>query len=182
MRKGILSVMIGLAVLGVAGVIVAQTMPGLIPGAEPSSYGDWAVRCVERSGLLPCDIVQTLKDTKSKKPVMQISYSYMPEKDIYGAQVMLPLGFMINAGVLIRLDGKTDVTDYPVTRCEPEGCFVEKLVKPGELDSFRIAKAGVLIVLGKDGKPIAFPFSLKGFGDALASMVERNKRRSAKSP
>ena len=168
---------IGVVGLGVALFIVAQAVPGLIPGGpEPSSYGDWAVRCVTRPNVVPCDIVQSLNDTKAKKTIMQISYSYAPDKDLYAAQVILPLGFMLPAGVLIRLDGKTDISDYPFTRCEVEGCFVEKLVKLNELTPLRNAQQGVIVVMGKDGKAVGFPFSLKGFGEALDSMANRNRR------
>ena len=171
---------IGVVGLGVALFVVAQAVPGLIPGGpEPSSYGDWAVRCVTRPGIVPCDIVQSLNDTKAKKTIMQISYSYAPDKDVYAAQITLPLGFLLQAGVLIRLDGKTDITNYQFTRCEPEGCFSEKLVKAGELTPMRNAQQGVVVVMGKDGKAVGFPFSLKGFGEALDSMANRNRRAAA---
>lgn len=176
MGRGIVNMALGLIAVGLAGFIAAQTVPGLFPGTEPSSYGDWAVRCVEHKGLPPCDIVQTLTDNKTKKPVMLISYSYAPDRDLYAAQIMLPLGFMLPAGVLIRLDGKTDIKNYAVTRCEPQGCFIEKLATSGELDPLRRAGKGVVVVMGKDGKAIGFPFSLKGFGDALKAMADRNTR------
>lgn len=176
MGRGILNMLLSALALGLAGFIAVDAVPRLIAAPEPSSYGDWAVRCVERKDLPPCDIFQTLTDDKTKKPVMLISYSYAPARDQYAAQIMLPLGFMLPAGVLIRLDGKTDVTNYQITRCEPEGCFVEKLAKTAELDPFRKAEKGLVVVMGKNGKPIGFPFSLNGFGDALKSMAERNKR------
>jgi invasion protein IalB len=67
-----------------------------------------------------------------------------------------------------------------VTRCEAEGCFIEKLAKSAELDPLRNAEKGVVVVMGKDGKPVALPISLKGFGEALASMEGRNRRASGK--
>ena len=89
---------------------------------------------------------------------------------------LFTLGFMLQAGVLIRLDGKTDISTYPVTRCEQEGCFVEKLLKGRDLDSLRNAKQGVIVVMNREGKAVGFPFSLNGFGDAVDSMTRRNKK------
>lgn len=175
MLRGLL-IVASIVALGVAAFVAAQTVPGLISGPEPTSFGDWAVRCVERPNLDPCDVVQSLNDTKVKKTVMQISYAYSPAKDMYAAQIMLPLGFMLQAGVLIRLDGKTDISDYQFTRCEPEGCFVEKIIKGKELDPIRNAKAGVMVVMNREGKAVGFPFSLNGFGDAVDSMARRNKK------
>lgn len=162
--------------LGAAALFAANSVPGMLSTQEASSYGDWAVRCIERPNLDPCDVVQSLNDTKVKKTVMQISYAYSPAKDMYAAQIMLPLGFMLQAGVLIRLDGKTDISTYPVTRCEQEGCFVEKLLKGRDLDSLRNAKQGVIVVMNREGKAVGFPFSLNGFGDAVDSMTRRNKK------
>lgn len=178
--RGYISVALGIVALGVAGLLVAQSVPGLLPTGDKDAYGDWAVRCIERKGMLPCDIVQSLNDTKTKQTIMQVSYSYDPSREQYAAQIRLPLGFLIPAGVLIRLDGKKDITNYPVTRCEAEGCFIEKLAKSAELDPLRNAEKGVVVVMGKDGKPVALPISLKGFGEALASMEGRNRRASGK--
>lgn len=180
MNRGLINVALGIVALGVAGFLGAQSVPGLLPGSDKDAYGDWAVRCVERKGLVPCDIVQSVNDTKSKQTIMQVSYSYEPSKDQYAAQIRLPLGFLLPAGVLIRLDGKKDITNYQVTRCEAEGCFIEKLSKSAELGPFRNAEQGMVVVMGKDGKPVALPFSLKGFGDALDSMAGRNKRAAGK--
>lgn len=176
MNRGIINVALGIAALGVAGFLAAQSVPGLLPGSEPNSFGDWAVRCIDRKAMVPCDIVQSVNDTKTKQSIMQISYSYEPSKEQYAAQIRLPLGFLIPAGVLIRLDGKKDITNYQVTRCEAEGCFIERLTKSAELEPLRNAEQGIVVVMGKDGKPVALPFSLKGFGDALKSMADRNKR------
>jgi len=175
MLRGLL-IVASIVALGAAVLFAANSVPGLSTAQEANSYGDWAVRCVERPNLDPCDVVQSLNDTKAKRTLMQISYAYNPAKDMYAAQIMLPLGFMLQAGVLIRLDGKTDIADYPVTRCEPEGCFVEKILKGKDLDAIRNAKEGVIVVMNRDGKAAGFPFSLKGFGDAVDSMTRRNKK------
>ncbi len=171
---------LGIVALGVAGVLAAQTVPGLLPTADKDAYGDWAVRCIERKGVLPCDIVQSLNDTKTKQTIMQVSYSYDPTTDQYAAQIRLPLGFLIPSGVLIRVDGKKDITNYPVTRCEAEGCFIEKLAKSAELDPLRKAEKGIVVVMGKDGKPVALPISFKGFDEAVSSMASRNRRAKEK--
>jgi invasion protein IalB len=149
--------------------------------AETATFGDWTVRCIQREGLPPCDIVQSVRQRDSGRTIMQVSFVYAPAQERYAAQFVLPLGFLIQPGVLIRIDEKTELKDFPVTRCESQGCFVEKLVESKDLAPFRAGKAGVVIITAPGGRTLSFPVSFMGFTRAIDEMTARNKKASAGS-
>ncbi|MFA5123629.1 invasion associated locus B family protein [Zavarzinia sp.] len=147
------------------------------PDMETKTFGSWTMRCMPQNKppVPPCDIVQSVTNRDTGQQVMQASFAFLPDKGQYGTQFLLPLGFLIQSGVLIRIDGAPDITDWPVTRCEPQGCLVEKLVPAETLKPFREKDKGTLAVLGADGKPVGFPIDLKGFAPAMDAMTARNK-------
>ena len=145
--------------------------------AEPESevFDDWAVRCVEREALPPCDIVQFAMDRDSGAPVMQFSVAHAGHDDSYGIQLMVPLGVRLPGGVAIRVDGGPPLEDFDFTRCEPSGCFIERVVSEDQLAPFEAGQAGILAVIGRAGEPLVFPLSFKGFTKALDTMTARNR-------
>ncbi len=152
-----------------------------LPTVQPATstgerHGDWLVRCVVRQGLPPCEIVQSLTDNQSRTAVMQFSVSYSPAMDIYALQIQIPLGFVLSAGTVTRIDEMTDLTTYEVTRCEPQGCFIEKLIPAADLAPFETGTGGAVVMITTAGQPVGLPFSLNGFEIALNDMVEKNRR------
>ncbi|MCF4167235.1 invasion associated locus B family protein [Zavarzinia compransoris] len=144
---------------------------------ETEVFGAWTMRCVERTDALPpCDITQAVASRETGKPIMQASLAYAPDKDKYAVQILLPLGFLIPPGLHVRIEGvEPDITDWLVTRCEPQGCFIEGLHDAAVLAPFRDHETAGVIVIGKNGKPMIFPMALAGFGDALDAMTARNR-------
>lgn len=148
--------------------------------AETATYGDWTMRCVHREGLMPCDVIQSARQKDGQQTIMQLSFSYVREKNLYAVQFLLPLGFMIQPGVIVRIDEKTELKDWPVTRCTPQGCFVEKLVGAQDLVPFQTGKTGVISLAVRDGRILSLPISLNGFTTAMDEMTIRNKKQMGK--
>ncbi|MDD3447339.1 MAG: invasion associated locus B family protein [Zavarzinia sp.] len=171
---GALCLMAGLSA-GAATSLAQATTPGQ-PDMETQTFGSWTMRCVAKGTAGPvCDIVQGVTNRETGKQIMQVSFAYIAEKDKYAVQVVLPLGFLIPPGVLVRIDGAPDITDWPVTRCEPQGCLIEHLMDAEVLKPFRTKDKGTVIVLGAQGKPLGFPMSFNGFSAASDAMTARNK-------
>ncbi|TDP43856.1 invasion associated locus B family protein [Zavarzinia compransoris] len=147
------------------------------PDAETSTFGTWTMRCIApaREDLPPCDILQTVTNRDNGQTIMQASFAYSPPQDKYAVQLVLPLGFLIPAGVLVRVEGGKDITDWPVTRCEAVGCLVERLLTAADFQEFRSHDKGMVVVLDPQGKPLALPLEFKGFAAALDAMTARNK-------
>lgn len=169
------------AVMAGLGHAAGQAQPGR-PGAKPQVFGDWAMTCVTRPNLPPCEIFQTVVNKEKNSPIARTSFSYSPQGDQFAGQVQLPLGTLLTSGILIRLDDKTDIKTFVFTRCEKDGCFAERLGKAADFEPFRKAQKGVIGSLGRDGKTVAYPLSFKGFPDAWNAMVARNRAASPAAP
>lgn len=165
-------------------LLMAVALPAPIVAATPDQrsevYGDWVVRCVTRQGLPPCDALQSAKSNDSGEQVMQISLAYAGKEDRYGAQIMLPLGILIQGGILVRLGEKTDIGDFKFTRCEAQGCFAERMMTAKDMQPFLTSGKGIVAVMGRDGKALVVPVSLKGVAEAVKAMIERNRQWAAK--
>ena len=160
---------------------VALTAAGLPQGiwaqeTENEIHEDWAVRCVERESLPPCDMVQFATQNENGKPVMQFSVAHAGHEEQYGIQIMVPLGVRLSGGVAIRVDGGSPLESFQFTRCEAGGCFIERIATADKLTPFKAGNAGVLAVLDRRGRPMVIPLSFKGFTRALEVMTERNRQ------
>lgn len=137
--------------------------------------GDWTVRCVTRAGLPPCEIVQAVKRNDIDQNVLQFSLSYAGTADRYAVQFMLPLGLFVQGEALVRLDDKTNLGGYVFTRCEPQGCFIDRLVSRADLNPFFAAKKGIVAARQTNGETLVAPISFEGFGGAFKTMVAKNE-------
>ena len=159
----------------VAALLAAGPAPGAEPDRTAETYGDWTVRCVARAKLPPCDMLQVAIEAGSGREVLRLSLAHLGEKDRIGVQAWTPLGVMVSAGVLIRVDGKEAKLDgFGFTRCEAGGCFIEGIVGESGLDPFRRGKEGVLVVLDARGRPRGARVGFSGFTAALEAMKARN--------
>lgn len=169
------------AVVAGLGQAAGQAQPA--PAApKPQIFGDWAMSCVARPGLPPCEIFQTVVNKEKNSPIARTSFAYSAQGDQFAGQVQMPLGVRLTSGILIRLDDKTDIKTFVFTRCEKEGCFAERLGKAADFEPFRKAQKGVIGALGRDGKTVAYPLSFKGFPEAWNAMVARNRAAPAAAP
>ena len=142
---------------------------------QNETHGDWTVRCVERTNLPPCDMIQIASNKESGDQVMQFSIAHAGKADFFAIQFLVPLGVRIDEGVAIRVDEQPPITNYGFTRCTAEGCYIETAVGHKDLDIFRQGKAGILVMLEGGGEPLVVPLSFDGFTDALKVVEERNK-------
>jgi invasion protein IalB len=169
-----LTVLLVLACLGMP----ALAQPQADADAETATFGDWTVRCSQKEGAPPCDIVQFVRQKDTGRTIMQVSFGYIPGQDKYPVQFVLPLGFLLSSGATIRIDDKTDLKDYPVTRCEAQGCLIEKTADAKDLAPFRAGKIGTVTVTAAAGRMITFPISFTGFTRALDEMTAKNKKHA----
>lgn len=157
----------------------SQTAPVPAPvqtatGIETRQFGDWTMRCVTREGLPPCEIVQAVRHKENEKAALEFSLAYAGRDTRYAVQLVLPLGVFVQGEALIRLDEKTDLHGYAFTRCEPSGCYIDRLVSRADLDPLFAAAKGVVAVRQSNGQPLIVPLSFNGFADAAKSMADRN--------
>lgn len=166
-KKSLQLVCAGLT-LGCAATVAA-------PSQQMETYKDWTVRCVERESLPPCDMVQFASELDSGEQVMQFSIAHAGKGSAYGFQIRVPLGVQLQGGAAIRIDAQTPLTEFTFTRCDENGCYIERIMQPDELNPFKGGAEGVLAVIGEDGRPMTLPLSFRGFSEALRVMTARNR-------
>lgn len=143
--------------------------------AKPIAYNDWMLVCQKRETLPPCEIVQRVQKPDNTEIQMQASLAYAGRDDRYAIQFKLPLGLFVQPEALLRLDETRNLPGYQITRCERQGCFIDRLLARNDLEPLLGAQKGLLAVAQTNGTPLAFSISFNGFAPALKAMVERNK-------
>ncbi len=150
---------------------------GTTAAAEPPKaniHGDWVVQCVQAPEVPPCEVAQAATSKSTGEQVMRIAVAYRGSGDRYAVQIRVPLGVRLSQPPILRLDETADLEGYSFTRCDPGGCYIERLLGAPDIARLRSAKTGVLAVLGGDGKPLVLPLSFNGFADALDASARRN--------
>jgi invasion protein IalB len=182
--KSLRSLIAGLAAGALLAVsAAAQTAPDNGGGApitpsETKPYGDWTVRCfpVQKSPS-PCDMFELLANKKSGDRVMSVSIAYLPATDKHVIQIAVPLGVLIQKGVVLSSDNFTSpVLRY--RRCDRGGCYVEMLFDNQAVNALASSAGPAKIkVVAFGGKSFEIPFSLTGFSDAHGAMTDLARKK-----
>jgi invasion protein IalB len=153
-----------------------------ITPSETKPFGDWTVRCfpVQKSPS-PCDMFELLANKKSGDRVMSVSIAYLPATDKHVIQIAVPLGVLIQKGVVLSSDNFTSpVLRY--RRCDRGGCYVEMLFDNQAVNALASSTGPAKIkVVAFGGKSFEIPFSLTGFSDAHGAMTDLARKKVASS-
>ena len=179
MARGAPIVAWALLTLALTLALVLPVAPAAAQDLETARYKDWTLRCQPREGLPACDVFQAIVDRQQNRQLLQLSVAYSEELDKYAFQAILPLGFLIQPGALVRVDGGAgeggaDFDSLKVSRCEATGCFLEGEATAAMIEAFSSGLKGQIVLLGRQGEPFAIPFSLEGFSAARQEMLERS--------
>ncbi|MCW2351807.1 invasion associated locus B family protein [Sphingobium sp. B12D2B] len=171
----------------VAGAAASAATPSAVAanapaGVDRTTQGDWVVQCVNREGVPPCEMLQGAARKDTQEQIMRVSLAYGGAVDRYAIQIRVPLGVRLNEGPIVRIDDKENLNGYAFTRCDAEGCYVERLLTGAEIERFRAAKSAVVAVVSEEGKPLVLPMSFNGFGNAIGSVVQRNTQWAKANP
>jgi invasion protein IalB len=176
------------------GVALAQQTPPAAPAegqpaapAQPQysinqSVGDWVVRCVQTTvkSPAPCEVMQTTVNKDNKQRISAFSLAYVPSRDAYAVQVVVPTGVALSKGLQLG----TALNGAKFNRCERDGCYVEMLLDGAAVAS--ISAAGKSTTIGVVGygqsNEIKLPVSLTGFPEALDRMKGYAKERAVALP
>ena len=134
-------------------------------------FKDWAVACPESEDGQPtgCQAIQRLTVSESGQQVMQISVTYLPDKDEPVAVIVLPLGMLLQPGALLTIDGE-EIGRLGIQRCEPGGCIAPLVLDDKVLSKFKGGTKGQITVRNAQGRELPIPLSLTGFTAALAEL------------
>ncbi len=165
----------------------AGTAPN--PAAQQFSVntpvGDWAVRCAQTTvkSPAPCDVIQLTVNQDSKARIMSFSLAYLPSRDTYAMQVIVPTGVALTRGMIVSA-GTLALQGVKFTRCERDGCYVEALVDAAAVNALSAAGAttNVTVVGYGQSNEVNLPVSLNGFADALNRMRTLARERAVPIP
>jgi invasion protein IalB len=160
--------------------------PGAAPAAPQFSInqnvGDWVVRCVLTTvkSPAPCEVLQVTVNKDSKQRLSSLSIAYVPSREAYAMQVVVPTGVALAKGLMLG----NSPTGMKFTRCERDGCYVESVIDNTVVST--LAKEGkattiAVVAYGKTDQ-IKFPVSLNGFNEAMDRMKTYAKDRAVALP
>jgi invasion protein IalB len=148
--------------------------------------GDWAVRCAQTTvkSPAPCDVIQLTVNQDTKQRIMSFSLAYVPSRDAYAMQVIVPTGVSLAKGMSLAA-GQRALNGVKFNRCERDGCYVEMLVDAPTVNALSAAgKATNVTVVGYGvpGNEFKLPVSLNGFPEALDRMKGLARDRAIPIP
>src|SRR5262249_43425393 len=161
----------------------ADAQPPGVPGqpgapAAPqfsvnTPVGDWAVRCAQTTvkSPAPCDVIQLTVNQDTKQRIMSFSLAYVPSRDAYAMQVIVPTGVALSKGMSLAA-GQRALNGVKFNRCERDGCYVEMLVDAQTVNALAGAgaKTNVTVIGYGQNTEVQLPISLTGFTEALDRM------------
>jgi len=147
--------------------------------------GDWAVRCAQTTvkSPAPCDVIQLTVNQDTKQRIMSFSLAYVPSRDSYAMQVIVPTGVALAKGMSLAA-GQRALNGVKFNRCERDGCYVEMLVDAPTVNALSAAgKSTNVTVIGYGaGNEFKLPVSLNGFPEALERMKGLARDRAVPIP
>lgn len=147
--------------------------------------GDWAVRCAQTTvkSPAPCDVIQLTVNQDTKVRIMSFSLAYLPSRDSYAMQVIVPTGVALQKGMTVAA-GDRALQNVKYTRCERDGCYVEALIDAAAVTA--LSAAGVTTNVNVVGygqtNLVSLPISTNGFADALNRMRTLSRERAIPIP
>ena len=151
--------------------------------AVNEAHGDWSVRCFQIQSIAPCDILQLANNQDTNQRVLLVSIAFIPSRNSYFMQVIVPLGVALARGITLAA-GENTLTGVKYSRCERDGCYVEvALPEPtvASLSSMTENTTITIIPYGQ-GDPITLPLSVNGFSEAIGRMQAQARQRATNPP
>ena len=181
--KSIRAVIAGALALSLLAVGAASAQTAPAPGGAPmqpsdtKQYGDWVVRCFPVASPSPCDMFELLANKQSNQRILSISIAYLPQGDKHVMQIAVPLGVLIQKGLVIIQDGQA-LPAIRYRRCDRGGCYVEMLVDNQMINALGASTGPAKIrIVAEGGKAFDIPFSLNGFNDAHGAMTDLARKK-----
>jgi len=149
------------------------------------NIGDWVVRCAQNTikSPAPCEMLQVTVNNQTKQRVSSMSFAYIPSRDSYIMQVVVPTGVALAKGLGLQA-GQRSLNGVHYSRCERDGCYVELLTDTATLAALGgVGKQTTLSVYAYgNNNEVKMPVSLNGFPEALDRMKTYAKEKAVALP
>ena len=177
------------AVSFLTGAALAQEAASAAPAAankplqpsETKNFGDWTVRCYPATSTVPCEMIELLVNKKSGRRVLGVMIIYNAAQNQNVMQVAMPLGVMLQTGVVLGSDTYTSaVLRYRL--CDIQGCYSVAPLDDDAIKALGRATKAEMRIVSADGKKFALNFSLNGFTAAHEALVEMTRQKPSGAP
>jgi invasion protein IalB len=140
-------------------------------------YQGWRVSCPPLSQSVgSCTLQQDVLDGRTRSALAHLTLVQLAGDDVL--VVTGPFNVSLPPGLALALDNKKPLV-YRYEACGEMGCFAQVKFDDSLKDALLHATQGRVLVAALSGKPVGLPFSLKGFGDALAAYNRSEDRRNS---
>ena len=159
-----------------AGVCLLSLSALLSPHAEQTEqqHGDWTLGCESAEGGADqgCILFQNLILKDDRQPVLQFAVGRAPDDEVATVIITLPLGISLPPGITVRID-EGDDANFPVERCEPDGCQAGMKLRQQTIDRLRGGNKITITFYDGERQPIYVPLSLKGFSKGMDALLAK---------
>ncbi len=143
-----------------------------------TTYEDWRMACPPAAVKdQKCQVVEEVVDSQSKTAVVRVALTTNKDNKPE-LQMILPLGVLLEPGTGLTI-GTDPVKLIPYRTCNTVGCVATLVMDDKLLASFGSAKEAKVLIAGLDGKPVAIPLSLKGYGNAMSAYKRAEAKRNS---
>lgn len=126
---------------------------------------DWQLSCPPAKQTADaCSARQVILQQGTNAPLAQIEVDHGVNADVI--KFVVPLGVFVGPGLAFAADGNKPV-QIPYTTCDYSGCIAVAPLTATQLDQMEHGTSGRVVVLARNGKAAAIPYSLKGFAEAI---------------
>jgi invasion protein IalB len=132
---------------------------------------DWRLNCPPAAVTgTACSLQQAIFQRETHMTIADLTVARGVAADTL--TIVVPLGVLIGPGLAFSAGGGSTTLAVPYATCSQAGCIAMTTLTPKELSQMENGAGGQITIVGRDGRPVALPYSLKGFADA---MRERDK-------
>jgi invasion protein IalB len=150
-----------------------DTTIGNAPSMTTATYGDWVVRCSQRTEGRLCEAAQTLFVQGQPNPVAQIAVGREKPTEPIRLVVQLPVNVTFAGRLKITLKEGAPTIDLNIERCIPAGCFAEMQPADDALRQLRAYTEPAHMAYKDAGQhDVSWPFSLRGLPQALDALAK----------
>ena len=150
---------------------------------DVQSFGDWTVRCFNVKTAAPCDMIQIAVNKDKKQRVSSVSLAYVPSRDNYAVQIIVPLGVSFQSGLTLAA-GDKKIESLKFRRCENDGCYIETGLAKNAVEQLQYGgnSGTITVALYRSNKPISLPMSMNGFVQAASKLKELAREKAVTPP
>lgn len=137
--------------------------------SNPTSFGDWAVRCTgEEGAATACEAYQTLFVAENQQRILHVAVGSRGDDEAPVAVIIVPLGVSLPAGLTLRIDNSWPI-EFEFGSCQADGCRAGLTLESSMLSALQAGTGLEVELTETSGRQIIIPMSLVGFTEAYTA-------------